>query len=92
MQLRDIMTRDPAVIGPDATLKEAAGKMHEIDSGVMPIGENDRLVGMLTDRDITVRAVPQLLEPWRTTKSAQSPNPAPQPPTIHGFPRPGRSR
>jgi CBS domain-containing protein len=56
MQLRDIMTRDPVVISPDTTLKEAAGKMQEIDSGVMPIGENDRLVGMLTDRDITVRA------------------------------------
>ena len=41
---------------PDATLREAAQTMRELDSGVLPIGEDDRLVGILTDRDITVRA------------------------------------
>ena len=53
MQLKDIMTRDPVVLPPDATLKDAARRMRDLDSGVMPVGENDRLVGMLTDRDIT---------------------------------------
>ena len=56
MQLSDIMTANPVVLGPDTVLREAAQKMRELDSGVMPVGENDRLVGMLTDRDITVRA------------------------------------
>ena len=66
MQLKDIMTRDPVVIGPDTTLKEAAGKMREIDSGIMPVGDNDRLVGMLTDRDITVRATANGKDPNAT--------------------------
>ena len=56
MQLSDIMTGNPVVLGPDTVLREAAQKMRDLDSGVMPVGENDRLVGMLTDRDITVRA------------------------------------
>jgi CBS domain-containing protein len=66
MQLRDIMSPDPVVIGPDTTLKEAAGKMREIDSGVMPIGDSERLVGMLTDRDITVRATAAGKDPSAT--------------------------
>jgi CBS domain-containing protein len=56
MQIREIMTREPLVIGPDMVLKEAAERMRDLDSGVMPVGQNDRLVGMLTDRDITIRA------------------------------------
>ena len=66
MQLKEIMTRDPVVIGPDTTLTAAAGRMREIDSGVMPVGENDRLVGMLTDRDITVRATANGKDPNAT--------------------------
>jgi CBS domain-containing protein len=54
------------VISPEATLQEAASKMREIDSGVMPVGENDRLVGMLTDRDITVRATADGKDPGAT--------------------------
>jgi CBS domain-containing protein len=56
MQLSEIMTSNPVVLGPDTMLREAAQKMRDLDSGVMPVGESDRLVGMLTDRDITVRA------------------------------------
>jgi CBS domain-containing protein len=56
MQLSDIMTSNPVVLGPDTVLREAAQKMRDLDSGVIPVGENDRLVGMLTDCDITVRA------------------------------------
>ena len=63
MQLKDIMTRDPVVLSPETTLKEAARKMRDLDSGVMPIGERDRLVGMLTDRDITVRATAEGKDP-----------------------------
>ena len=51
---------------PDATLREAAQTMRELDSGVLPIGENDRLLGTLTDRDITVRATAEGKDPNST--------------------------
>jgi CBS domain-containing protein len=51
------MTRDVHLLSPDQTIREAAGVMADIDAGALPVGENDRLVGMLTDRDIVVRAV-----------------------------------
>src|SRR5256885_4631263 len=57
MQVREIMTPDVKVASPDDTVQKAAKLMEELDSGVLPVGENDRLVGMLTDRDITLRAV-----------------------------------
>jgi CBS domain-containing protein len=66
IQVREIMVPDPVVLAPDASLREAASKMRAIDSGVMPIGENDRLVGMLTDRDITIRATAEGKDPERT--------------------------
>jgi CBS domain-containing protein len=59
MQVREIMSQDVTIITPDDTLQRAAKLMADIDAGVLPVGENDRLVGMLTDRDITVRAVAQ---------------------------------
>jgi CBS domain-containing protein len=68
MQLKEIMTSNPVVLGPETMLREAAQKMREIDSGVMPVGENDRLVGMLTDRDrdITLRATADGKDPNTT--------------------------
>ena len=57
MQVRDAMTRDVRVAAPGQTIRDVARMMAEIDAGVLPVGENDRLVGMITDRDITVRAV-----------------------------------
>jgi CBS domain-containing protein len=66
MQLKDIMTPDPLVLSPETTLTEAAQRMRDLDSGVMPVGERDRLVGMLTDRDITVRATAEGRDPNTT--------------------------
>lgn len=57
MQVRECMTTDVKIINPEMTLREAAGLMLQQDTGFLPVGENDRLVGSLTDRDITVRAV-----------------------------------
>ena len=57
MKVSEVMTRQVAVAAPDDTLQKAAGRMAELDTGVLPVGEGDRLVGMLTDRDIAVRAV-----------------------------------
>ena len=57
MQIRDIMTRQVELVNPNTPLKEAARMMRDADIGFLPVGENDRLVGTLTDRDIAIRAV-----------------------------------
>ena len=66
MQLRDVMTREVEVIRPEAPIREAARKMREIDVGPMPVCDGEHLVGMLTDRDITVRAVAEGCDPNTT--------------------------
>jgi CBS domain-containing protein len=57
MKVSDVMTRDVEIASPDDDLQTAAQMMRDIDTGALPVGENDRLVGMITDRDIAVRAV-----------------------------------
>jgi len=57
MQISEVMTDDVKTIRPDRTIREAAQLMAQIDAGVLPVGENDRLAGMITDRDIAIRAV-----------------------------------
>ena len=57
MKVQEVMTHSVVVIDPDSTLVGAAKKMQELDIGVLPVIENSRLVGMLTDRDITVRSI-----------------------------------
>ena len=57
MKIAEIMTRDPDVIDPNSTIREAAKRMREDKVGALPVGENDRLIGMVTDRDIVMRAV-----------------------------------
>lgn len=56
-QLKDLMSRDVQVISPDMSIKDAAIKMRDGDFGMMPVGENDRMIGTLSDRDIAIRAV-----------------------------------
>ena len=56
-QLKDVMSRDVKVISPESTIREAARAMLEGDFGMMPVGENDRLVGAISDRDIAVRGI-----------------------------------
>ena len=57
MRIREIMSHDVELIDPGATIRDAACKMRAEDIGAIPVGENDRLVGMITDRDIVVRCV-----------------------------------
>ncbi len=57
MKVREAMTKSVNIASPDQTIREAAHAMIEIDAGALPVGENDRLVGIITDRDIAVRAV-----------------------------------
>lgn len=56
MRVADVMTKGVAVIAPDASLREAARKMDELNVGALPVVDGQRLVGVITDRDITVRA------------------------------------
>jgi CBS domain-containing protein len=51
------MTREVQIAYPNDTIAEAAKIMARLDAGVLPVGENDRLIGMITDRDIAVRGV-----------------------------------
>ena len=57
MKIRDVMTRTAQLTSPDDTLRHAAQMMKECDCGVLPVAEGDRLVGMITDRDIAVRGI-----------------------------------
>jgi CBS domain-containing protein len=57
MRVSEAMTRDVRVANPGQSIREVAMIMAEIDAGAVPVGENDRLVGMITDRDIALRAV-----------------------------------
>jgi CBS domain-containing protein len=59
MRVSEAMTREVRVANPGQSIREVAKIMAEIDAGAMPVGENDRLVGMITDRDIALRAVAQ---------------------------------
>ena len=56
-KLKDLMSRDVKIISPDMTIKDAASKMRDGDFGMMPVGEDDRLIGTISDRDIAIRAV-----------------------------------
>ena len=69
MELREIMTRNPEVVSSDASLRDAATKMKNLDVGLMPVCNGARLEGMLTDRDITVRATADGRDPQKTKVS-----------------------
>jgi CBS domain-containing protein len=56
-QIKDVMTRDVQVISPEAPISEAAGLMRDGDFGLLPVGEDDRMIGTISDRDIVLRAV-----------------------------------
>ena len=72
MKVREAMTRDVSIASPDDTLQQAATKMAELDAGVLPVGANDKLVGMLTDRDIAVRAVARGKGPQTAVRDVMS--------------------
>jgi len=64
MQVREVMTGNIQVVSPHNTLHEAAELMRSLDVGFLPVCAGGRLVGMLTDRDITVRGVAEGEDPW----------------------------
>ena len=57
MKVSEVMTRDVQTVHPDRTVQEAASFMLSADAGSIPVTEGDRLIGMITDRDIAVRGI-----------------------------------
>ncbi|MDT3684254.1 MAG: CBS domain-containing protein [Pseudorhodoplanes sp.] len=57
MKVSEAMTPEVMIADPNQAICDAAKMMADLDAGVLPVGENDRLVGMITDRDIAIRAV-----------------------------------
>ena len=66
MKIAEIMSSDVQLVSPNDTIQAAAQKMEDADVGFLPVGENDRLVGMVTDRDIALRAVARGKNPKKT--------------------------
>ena len=61
--VKDLMVKNPALISQDDTLLDAAVKMKKIDCGVLPVGTKNKVIGIITDRDIVIRAVSQNKHP-----------------------------
>ena len=59
MKVSEAMTRDVRVASPEETVQKAAQTMASLDAGVLPVGENYHLIGMITDRDIAIRGIAQ---------------------------------
>ena len=57
MKVKDAMHKKAEWVSPDTSVGDIAKKMRDLDVGSIPVGENDRLIGMVTDRDIACRAV-----------------------------------
>ena len=73
MKVSDCMTRDVRVANPNETIRDAARLMAQTDAGALPVGENNRLVGMITDRDIAIRAVAEGKGPDTRVRAIMSP-------------------
>jgi CBS domain-containing protein len=67
MQVQAIMERDVQLADPKMTVRDAARRMRTENIGALPVGEKDRLVGMVTDRDIVMRAVAEDRAPGNTS-------------------------
>ena len=72
MRVSEVMTSGVRVVSPEQTISEAAQLMAELDAGALPVGEEDRLVGMITDRDIAVRAVAAQKPPTTKVREVMS--------------------
>jgi len=73
MRVSEAMSREVRIASPDQSIAEAAQIMAEIDAGSLPVGEEDRLVGMITDRDIAIRGVAKNCEPDTKVREAMTP-------------------
>lgn len=69
MKVEELMTRDPAILQPESTVAEAAGLMKREDCGSLPVVKDGKLVGIVTDRDIVLRAVAAKKDPAQLSVS-----------------------
>lgn len=76
MKVRDIMTKGPETASPGTTIGDVARMMRDLDVGIIPVVNEGRLLGVITDRDITIRVTATGLNPLETTvQDFMSPNP-----------------
>jgi len=74
MKIADVMSREVVLTSPEATIREVASKMSDLDAGILPVQDNDRLVGMITDRDIAIRGVAQGKGPESKVSEVMTPD------------------
>ncbi len=67
MNVSEVMSSDVFIVSADQTLQEAARSMADLDTGVLPIAEGDRLIGVVTDRDLVIRGMAEARDPNATT-------------------------
>jgi CBS domain-containing protein len=67
MKIADVMTPDLEAVSPNDTLRTAARLMEDVDSGALPVGEDNRLIGTITGRDIAMQVAAEGLDPGKTT-------------------------
>ena len=72
MKVQEAMTSDVRIANPNQSICEAARMMAECDAGAIPVGENDQLVGVITDRDIAIRAVAEGKSPETQVREVMS--------------------
>ena len=72
MKIQDVMTREVLIASPEQSICEAACIMGDCDTGALPVGEGDRLVGVITDRDIAIRAIAQGKSPNTPVREVMS--------------------
>jgi CBS domain-containing protein len=74
MQVSDVMTSSVHFVHPEQNLGEVAAVLAQLDVGALPVADKNRLVGMITDRDIVVRGVAEGMGPWSKVKEVMSPD------------------
>lgn len=67
MKIKDIMSKNVEIVAPEAPLNEVAKKMQASDCGSVLVGKDDRLIGVITDRDLALRCVAAAHDPVKTT-------------------------
>jgi len=65
-QIKDVMSTNFKWMAPDSPVAQVAQQMSDLDCGFMPLAENDKMIGMITDRDITIRGVAQNMDMQQT--------------------------
>lgn len=72
MKVSEVMTREVKIADPGRTIQDAAKLMDKSDIGILPVGEGDKMIGMITDRDIVIRAVAAGLPPSTPIRDVMS--------------------